>query len=868
VASEGAIQPGTAMNPEMIDKISPVGWATAKKTLDEQKRMRFLGLNSITLAEFQDPALVGLAQRLKCDEGETPTDVWEGDSFGKEKCFKGDALRTALSVTLFTATLEHEIGHTVGLRHNFSASADVLNYFDQYYDESKGGRQRDYVACGDVTLAGGQTLPADSFCESDVLGEKCKKIGCFKDADCPNGASCANSQCVDKDGVQVGFCQQMVWQRTACSADDACAGGLCVDGYCHDKVACNDSATCTDGDICQEGSCVDPRTQKPRTTIAYAKTAGDAKKYLSRAGLTESEIAGRRTEYQHSSVMDYGQKINADVHGLGKYDHAAIKYGYGELVEVYHDTTFLRDRTLQSAKTTSYSFEQMSWRMETEGWRDGLFPQFTYLNDWMPPEYNNQRDSVPAFFVEAERQFADNSFRGAADRTMFEVPYKYCSDEYRGGAMACYYFDTGATMEEIVHHAAEALQEYYIVDAFKRERLWYGRGGSPMSYMARIQDRWLLPIQAAGRYYAIYNNILSVYSWFPSWDLLESRLLPMRRASEASFRALTTMIATPAPGSYVEDKKNGVYVNTSYQTGQSGSQLDVALGDGKFPWTTFATQKGYYMYDHPLWIGAYWDKIAAIMALTNSTAGFLSEYVGEQLPVFRSTAIGYNTIYPTQLAQVLGGLVAGDVKQFGATVGKGADGKTRIKAFDPFAPQDTTSPRVMPSVLNHSLRLFAAWQAIANLPAGFDPSYTDSMAVWLKGHNPQFNVGSGKIGGKDVKVEVCEFEDPFGYKTYVAPKPNYSVDRYSAAYAMCRKLNTLKSGCADGSVCQPCAADSPGCSVGTCADKTPCRGETWLTKATGVDKEQLQQSMKGEIEVLDYLRSLYDIYGSIGAGTN
>lgn len=873
VGSEGEVQPGGAINPEMIDKISPLGFASPKGAMDEKRRMQFLGINSIEPLEFQDPAILGLAQRLKCDDGETPTDVYKGDGIGKNVCYKGDALRTALSVALYKATMEHEVGHTVGLRHNFAASTDVINYFDGYFDEKNGGRSRNLVGCADVTWSG-TTISANNFCENGTFGETCDlKHGCASDADCPHGVACNSKtkQCTDADGKTIGVCQQNIEVRTPCTEAEAAAicggGGACVAGECHDKVACKASSECEAGETCDGSFCLNARTKLPRTTIQFNVKGGDARKYITRAGLYPAEVAGRRTEYQYSSVMDYGQKVNADVWGLGKYDYAAIKAGYGELAEVYHQTQFLRDQVRAWAKNTGYSIADASGFGATENQKNTIFPQFNFLNDWMPPELNSQRDSVPYHFVQTERQMADNFFRSEMDRTYHEVPYKYCSDEYRGGAMGCYYFDTGANMEEIVHHAGEALEEYYIFDAFKRERLWFARGGSYLSYMARIQDRWLLPIQAAGRYYALYNNIFRVYGFFPYWDADDRRLAALRRSSENSFKLLTNLLATPAPGSYVLDKKSNTYVNTDYETGRPNSQLDIALGTGKFPYTTFATQKGYYQYDHPLWIGAYWDKVAAIQALTNSTVSFLSEYVGEQLPVFRATAIGYNTIYPTQLSQVLGGLVAGDVQQFaGSAAIDPQTNKLGFRRVDPFKPVDNTVARVAPSVINHGLRLFAAWQAIANLPAGFDPSYTDAMAVWIKGHGEQFTLGTGKIDGKDIAQSVCEFEDPFGKKVYVAPRPNYSVSRYSPAFAMCKKLNLLKTGCSDGSQCQPCAAGDKTCTTGTCMDATPCRGDTWWTKATGADKEAVTQQIKQEIEVLDYLRELYQVYGNIGAG--
>ena len=49
-----------------------------------------------------------------------------------------DELRKRLRQYVFRATAEHEIGHTFGLRHNFEASFDMMNYFDPYYDPDKG----------------------------------------------------------------------------------------------------------------------------------------------------------------------------------------------------------------------------------------------------------------------------------------------------------------------------------------------------------------------------------------------------------------------------------------------------------------------------------------------------------------------------------------------------------------------------------------------------------------------------------------------------------------------------------------------------------------------------------------------------------
>ena len=49
------------------------------------------------------------------------------------------------------------------------------------------------------------------------------------------------------------------------------------------------------------------------------------------------EVTGNVREFQYSSVMDYGAEFNSDLHGLGRYDKAAMKFSYAGdgFVEVF-----------------------------------------------------------------------------------------------------------------------------------------------------------------------------------------------------------------------------------------------------------------------------------------------------------------------------------------------------------------------------------------------------------------------------------------------------------------------------------------------------------------------------------------------------
>jgi hypothetical protein len=74
------------------------------------------GMKAIDFALFRDDAMLHIARRMK-------------QRFGGDY----EAIRAELLRKLFKATALHEIGHNMGLRHNFAASTDALNYNDGYW---------------------------------------------------------------------------------------------------------------------------------------------------------------------------------------------------------------------------------------------------------------------------------------------------------------------------------------------------------------------------------------------------------------------------------------------------------------------------------------------------------------------------------------------------------------------------------------------------------------------------------------------------------------------------------------------------------------------------------------------------------------
>jgi hypothetical protein len=97
--------------------LSVTNWFGPDALKDVKELEDVTSRHNIWMANFDDPAIAGLAKEFAGKR-------WQGDDLFNE-----------LRKRVFRAVMLHELGHTMGLRHNFAGSADALNYQDEYWPQ-------------------------------------------------------------------------------------------------------------------------------------------------------------------------------------------------------------------------------------------------------------------------------------------------------------------------------------------------------------------------------------------------------------------------------------------------------------------------------------------------------------------------------------------------------------------------------------------------------------------------------------------------------------------------------------------------------------------------------------------------------------
>ena len=592
------------------------------------------------------------------------TDALDDSILGIAQHYAGredyDTIYNEIRGMIFQAVMEHEIGHTVGLRHNFAGSWDSINYFDGYWDARVNSMMR-----------------------------------------------------VDENGNMV------------------------------------------------EGDLRVPDSLAELWSVAY---------------VTDELNEARTREIQYSSIMDYSSAFNTDFGGIGRYDEAAVIFGY----------TTGADSTTGDPSARNYNDQELGYvevfnDLPAEGvdllrtYEGRTVGQYNMLEEYhyttvvstlgggdMRAGVDNLRDRSLRRYDDV----LDDRFDDAADRPM-EVPYLFCSDEYNGSRQFCRVWDRGADPMEQTLDYIQRYRRYYYFDNYRRDRLGWSSFSVLNRYYARnfinlvdTYQRWLLNV-------AIRNSPDDVLA--NQWTF----------AAYAGLNLLAEVLTTPSYGSYIEETET-VYDENGDDIGErtvmnlatldEDNTLDLVVpeGQGRYRYSRYDADEGYYYFYYPLSAGHFYTYLGAILAITSTSANVLGVDV-QQGDVQYS--IPPYLVFGEEMTTLFNGLFLDDRQTIGpvvdgtdlhmrpmTTIGlsngqelnpeNGAIVDPAHRMGEPAGDNDLVA---MDMYLGFSDRLYAGLYGMLSFTSNYSLAYPDQARVFRMGTDEEITPGPG--------YEVVQFCD-------------------------------------------------------------------------------------------------------------
>ncbi len=678
------------MNPEMNRWMRRLKNAAAKRT------------NLCNVEQPEPDSLVGmarLAQKLYPVPDKKSSAACQYDTNIKQSdyaaCkFKRDAsLHQWIREQFHISVILHEMGHSMGLRHNFTGTWDSLNYHTQYWQlRTRNGAEK---ACQTVDADNGQDRNGDG--KHDVYDA-------YPYVSHQNGADCAG-----------------------------------------------------------------PRWADP---------------------VSEQETNGLIWKWGSSTVMDYPGDQTQDMNDLGKYDKAAMRFGYANVVDV--DS---RVSALQKSNQGQFNLGRLDGFggipgpldfTTVSGSQGGLHYsafQDTFKVLGTCTAAKDPNDPLSAQCTGAPLEYVsvyDMKDQGPGDRdARFAIapdgkvrhPYMFGSDEYADfGNMPVFRFDSGADAYEQQQFVMSTYENRYIFDNFRRNRLTFHTG----AVVGRVQDRYFDKMTSSTKALGLYLNLFPNQADQDFFKTSVGVMLPHVLASSESFSTFIRILTRPEPGTYYGDDTvpGGVYASVPEFPAATAKPLfnvAVGAGEGRFLHNDYDYSKGYNWGEYQKQVGSYYEKVFTVIYLTEAYNHFIQNSKQDFIDS-RILNINYSTLYGEQMRRVFANLMQDNPMTLGpyVTTAAGASSANSIARiqympWDKFDSASSVSYPAGATVLNP----LVGWQE--QFPAllyGFYYGGTTLSMDWVQ----QMRVFSQ--GGVDsisiAPSEQVHYTDPLTGTQYIA----------------------------------------------------------------------------------------------------
>ncbi|MBI3073884.1 MAG: zinc-dependent metalloprotease [Deltaproteobacteria bacterium] len=723
--------------------------------------------NNVTLAEFVDDSMLGLALEFAQKYGAAYETARPEDQAAIDREVWG-----VVRERIYRAVMEHEIGHTLGLRHNFQGSFDSLNYFDDYWTLRRetlagpeGGDGRN--AATSSVVFDGTTLTDFNYApgvQSTAFSDAQKrgKMREFQYSTVMDYGARFNS---DIHGTGRYDDAAIVYAYTGATRVAARGDVKSEAEMFPTRVgARRDRFFCADGNQAaiigrDAWRCVEPGFVE--TFKALPATYAKLPNLLGTFNDRPAPIFHALTEVLHYSQLPYllgGGKLQGICADGEKCDVCFVgddNDGRGSSALSYEGFYAFRMKSLSSCDRSNEL-----WLTVVEG-----------------------GDATRGIAAMKDREWKRASaVRGG--RGGVEVPYLFCSDEYVGAMASCNLWDMGADALEVTRNALESYESQYFFSHFKRDRF----GFSPWDVMARILERdfslvtsvyqsWLLTGDAPGMGVHHYNlDAMGVFE---------------------GFNALMGVLTRPRYGTFV--LAGNEWAPCSYTPNNQDCKLDgqgrptrqittVKMGAGRRLYTRYDYASGYNLFDKTLESGHFWDFLAALFAIADSEGTVVGVDTASDM---RTYLLSYYLMFEKELTKFYNGIVLDDGNAVGARLSPQSDGYARVLpsvgydfvrdrmayddacAADPnaagcslAAPLATLKPVRFSSSWDQ--QLYATYLGMAGFSEMWTLSFVDQAKVFRLGAGEGLEAGAGHT--------IVQFTDPKKGVKYAALKKNGVTD--------------------------------------------------------------------------------------------
>jgi hypothetical protein len=400
--------------------------------------------------------------------------------------------------------------------------------------------------------------------------------------------------------------------------------------------------------------------------------------------------------------MDYGYDFNSDLHGLGSYDKAAMRFIYSGVVDVFPDANDPVAKKMAPVNVSQIDEQWQLFRTEAGASAPAVVPtHYTTMaremgKDLFDParcvtgEDGKAFDAVDGKVCQPfERDYAhvdemesgalegiDSNLQaphwrstcpagakcsGTAGRIRW--PYRFGTDEY-ASYIHDLRFDAGADIYEGATNLANLYEFRYVLDYWRRGRrgwMWFMLGNRLWDrYFSRFHNLGWMATNRSAQFAAMYptaapgaNPALNSDDWGRPYALALTKL----------FDGLTKVSLRPQPGPYDVKAATPGQTQTLYEVPDFGGTTRFTLGvlNGRYIDDDLSQELGgsFHYSEYMQRLGIYDEKPLASAALSVLWPP-VHTYSRDTYTDGRNMLLNYRTLMPAAYDRLFGGLLGAD----------------------------------------------------------------------------------------------------------------------------------------------------------------------------------------------------------------